>query len=81
MLQNPIRKTKRRALKETLLSKAFWASVALTATGISLCVAGEWKEGLPSVFLGLMGMFGRHSVSKLGNATAILTSMEKTTRM
>lgn len=51
--------------KETFLSKTFWAGIAGIATGIGMITQGAVVEGVQTITVAVLAIFGRDAVAKM----------------
>jgi hypothetical protein len=52
--------------KGTLKSKTFWAGLASIVTGAGLVYMGNTSEGVQTIILGVLAIFGRDAIAKIG---------------
>lgn len=52
--------------KETFKSKTFWGGIASVASGVGLIVTGEIPEGINLIGIGIIAIFGRDAIAKIG---------------
>lgn len=49
----------------TFKTKTFWGALATIATGIGLYVTGNKAEGIQTIIIGVLAIFGRDALTKI----------------
>jgi hypothetical protein len=49
--------------KAILKTKTFWGGIASVATGVSLIIQGDLGNGITTIVLGTLAIFGRDAIS------------------
>jgi len=51
--------------KRLIRTKTFWTGLTSIASGVALCAANDWPQGVPLIIAGLGMIFIRDSIAKL----------------